>query len=585
MADTASIDNATEVYRRLLSYCRPYWPIFAGAALAMAVFALTEVAFAFLIGQIVEEATADDQGSVARWIPWAILGLFVFRAIAGFGSGYGLAYIARKVINEVREEVFAKFLRLPVTYFDKRQSGSLLAKLAYNVEQIAEATSSVVTVLIRDSLSVIGLVGYMVYVSPPLSIFILVIAPCLAVVIRVMAKIFRRHNTRIQESMGDVVRITGEVLQSVRIVKIFGGEEYENKRFAESNEKNRRLHMRLAISGGAGGVVQSLIMGLGVAGVVFFATLESVRLSDLGDFVSFLSAMILLLRPVRALTGVNATIQRGVAAGSSLFAVLDEPEENNPGRWQPGGRVDGRVDFRHVNFSYSNTTGPVLHDIVLSVGAGENVAIVGRSGSGKSTLVNLLARFYEPTGGEIFIDDKPVLDYELSALRSQISFVSQEVVLFNDTIANNIAYGALRGASRQEIEAAAHAAHVDEFVSTMPGGLDAMVGDRGVLLSGGQRQRLAIARALLKDSPILILDEATSALDTQSERHIQAALEELMLNRTTFVIAHRLSTIERADRILVMSAGRVVESGSHSELMKLDGQYATLHRMQFRDAQ
>lgn len=575
------------VYRRLLGYCAPYWPIFLGSAIAMALFAGTEAAFAFLIGNIVETIAPKDgepvAGVVQKWMPAAILGLFLARSIANFGSGFGLAWIGRKVVNQLREEVFRKFLLLPVSYFDLRPAGAMLAKLAYNVEQVAEATSNVVTVLIRDSLTVVGLVVYMVYLSPALSTFIFVVAPLLALIIRFMASVFRRHSRKIQDSMGDVVRITGEVIQSVRIVKIFGGQDYENRRFAESNERNRRLHMRMVTSGGLGGIVTNFVMALGVAGVVFFATLESVRPSDLGDFVSFLSAMVFLLRPLRSLTGLNAAIQRGVAAGSSVFEILDEEEEQDTGRFVPEHRCRGDVEFQRVCFQYARGKGPVLLDIDLVVPAGQVIAIVGRSGSGKSTLVNLLPRFYEPTSGRILLDGRPLTEYSLKALRDQISLVSQEVVLFNDTIANNIAYGALRGAPREAIERAAHAAHVDEFAGQLPQGLDSRVGDRGVLLSGGQRQRIAIARALLKDAPVLILDEATSALDTQSERHIQQALEQLMQDRTTFVIAHRLSTIENADRIIVMSEGRIVESGTHAELLAADGHYAALHRLQFRD--
>ncbi len=579
--------SAAAVYRRLLGYVRPYWPIFLAAAVAMVFFAATETAFAWLIGKIVETIAPTDEtqvgGEVERWMPVAIIVLFLVRGIAQFGSSFGLAYIARKVINELREQVFGKFLRLPVSYFDARPAGELLAKLSYNIEQIAEATSNVVTVFIRDTLTVIGLVVYMLYLSPPLSLFIFIVAPLLALLIRFLSTVFRRHNTRIQESMGDVVRITSEVLQSVRVVKIFGGQEYEERRFAAANERNRRLTMRLVVSSGLGGAATGMVTALGVAGVVFFATLESVRPSDLGDFVGFLTAMVFLMRPLRQLTGLNATIQRAIAAGVSIFEILDEPEETDTGSYAPAGRCEGKVDFRHVHFAYERSKGSVLHDIDLHVPAGQTLAIVGRSGSGKSTLVNLLPRFFEPSSGEILLDDHKLQEYSLKALRDQISLVSQEVVLFNDTIANNIAYGALSTASRDAIERAAHAAHVDEFVRQLPDGLDSMVGDRGVLLSGGQRQRLAIARALLKDAPVLILDEATSALDTQSEKHIQQALEELMQNRTTFVIAHRLSTIENADRIIVMSEGRIVESGTHAELIELNGQYAALHRLQFRD--
>lgn len=583
----AEADDGTAVYRRLLGYCAPHWSIFLLSAVAMALFAATDTAFAWLISQLVKslspgEDVAASFVTMAKFVPLAILGLFILRGVAGFASSYGLGWIGRQVIKELRGEVFRKFLRLPTAYFDARSAGDLLSKLAYNIEQIAQATSSVVTTVIRDSLTILGLVIYMVYLSPPLALFLFIAAPIVAFMIRFLSGLFRRHNARIQKSMGDVIRITGEAVQSHRIIKIFGGQDYENRRFDQANEMNRRLNMRLTASQAAGDAATGLVIALGVAGVVSFASRESVRPADLGDFVGFLTAMVILMRPLRALTGVNATIQRGIAAGISIFTVLDETEEHDKGTHAPA-RVRGELAFRDVSFSYAPEKGMVLRDIRLSVAAGETVAIVGRSGSGKSTLVSLLPRFYEPDAGQILLDGRPLHEYSLRALRDQISLVSQEVVLFNDSIANNIAYGALSGASREAIEAAAHAAHVDEFAEQLPAGLDTMVGDRGVLMSGGQRQRIAIARALLKNAPLLILDEATSALDTQSERHIQQALQQLMANRTTLVIAHRLSTVENADRIIVMAEGRIVESGTHQALLASDGLYAALYRMQFRD--
>jgi len=422
----------------------------------------------------------------------------------------------------------------------------------------------------------------MIYLSPLLSAFVLIVAPVLAVVIRVLSKLFRRHSSRIQDSMGDVTKITEEALQSHRVVKIFGGQEYELNRFNEVNEKNRRLNMRLIASKATGDAITGLVIASGIAGVIFFSTLESVRTADLGNFFGFLTAMVLLMQPIRQLTNVNVSLQRGIAAGVSIFRLLDESEERDSGNYVPD-RIHGEVEFRRVCFRYYGDKGPVLTDLDLNVPAGQSLAIVGRSGSGKSTLVNLIPRFYEPDSGDILVDRRNVTEYELEALRAHISFVSQEVVLFNDSIANNIAYGSLSGASREDVIRAAVAAHVDEFTQKLPQGLDTQVGERGVLLSGGQRQRIAIARALLKNSPILILDEATSALDTESERHIQDALEQLMKDRTTFVIAHRLSTVESADRIIVMEQGRIIESGTHASLLASNGQYANLYRLQFQD--
>jgi subfamily B ATP-binding cassette protein MsbA len=574
------------IYRRLLKMCAPFWVMFVLASLAMALYAATDTGFAFVMNNFIKSLDpanpVTEQNWIQRWLPLVILLLFAGRGLAAFSSAYCLGWIGRHVIKDMRTSLFAKFLTLPARFFDVSSDAELLSKLTYNIEQVAEATSNVVTILIRDTLTIIGLVAYMVYLSPPLSAFLLVVVPLISILIRYLSKLFRRHSVRIQDSMGDVTRITSEALQSHRVVKIFGGQEYEADRFNRVNETNRRMNMRLITTRAGGDALTALVLAIGVAGVVYFASLESIRPADLGDIVGFITAMVFVMRPLRQLTNMNVSLQRGIAAGGSVFQLLDEPVEPDVGTYAPD-RVSGRVEFRQVEFSYSDEKGGVLHDINLIVPAGEALAIVGRSGSGKSTLVSLLPRFYDVTAGKIMIDDRPLRDYSLVGLRNQISLVSQEVVLFNDSIANNIAYGGLVGVSREKIEVAAQAAHVQEFTNDLPDGLDTQVGERGVLLSGGQRQRIAIARALLKDAPVLILDEATSALDTESERHIQHALELLMENRTTFVIAHRLSTVENADRIIVMESGRIVEVGTHDELLAKEGHYRTLHRLQFRD--
>ena len=578
-----------QIYRRLIGYCFPHWKVFLIAALGMAVYAATDTGFAYLINKLIGAIGAPPategpyQELIRRWLPLGILLLFLVRGIGEFASTYGIGWIGRQIIKRLRGEVFTKFLDLPTRFFDTTVAGMQLSKLTFNIEQVADATSNVVTVLIRDSLTTVGLIGYMIYLSPALTAFVFVAAPVLAVLIRILARMFRRHSTRIQDSMGNLTRITTEVLQSHRIIKIFNGQEYEAQRFEEANEKNRRMNMRLFATKAIGDGITVLLAAVGLAGVVFVATQDSVREAlNVGDFGGFIAALLLLMRPLKALTNVNAALQRGIAGGASVFRLLDEDSERDTGTLEPG-RVSGRVEFRDVSFEYLVDQGSVLRNISLIVPAGQTLAIVGRSGSGKSSLVGLLPRFYDASSGAVLIDDQLVGDYRLSALRNQISLVSQEVVLFNDTIAGNIAYGSCRNATRTDIEAAARAAYVDEFTSQLPDGLDTWVGDRGVLLSGGQRQRIAIARALLKNAPILILDEATSALDTESERRIQAALSQLMENRTTLVIAHRLSTIENADRIIVMSEGEIVEAGSHSELLAAGGQYANLHRLQFRD--
>jgi subfamily B ATP-binding cassette protein MsbA len=575
------------IYRRLLALCRPYWPAFVVAAAGMAVFAATNTGFAYLVNQLLASFGAESltprQQEIRRWLPVGILVLFVLRGGAEFASTYGLGWIGRQVIRQLRGLVFTRLLHLPASFYDGASAGTLLSKLTFNIEQIADSTSSVVTVVVRDSLTAIGLVAYMLYLSPLLSAFVFVAAPVLALLIRTLGKMFRRHSARIQESMGELTRIAGETLQSQRVIKIFNAQDYEGQRFEAANEHNRRMNMRLYATRAGGDGITALIAAVGLAGVVWVATRDTVQAGmGTGDFGGFITALLLLMRPLQSLTSVNATLQRGIAAGASVFQLLDEPMEADTGSAAPA-RVQGRVEFRQVGFEYTAGKGAVLREVSLAVEPGQTIAIVGRSGSGKTTLVGLLPRFYEPTSGEILIDGTPLAQYALKALRDQISLVSQDVVLFNDTIANNIAYGSLAGSPREAIEAAARAAHVDEFVRQLPAGLDTPIGDRGMLLSGGQRQRIAIARALLKDAPILILDEATSALDTELERDIQAALAVLMRNRTTFVIAHRLSTVENADRIIVMAAGRIIETGTHAELMAAGGHYANLHRLQFRD--
>jgi len=558
--------------------------MFIGVAISASVFAATDAGFAYLVKtltEIVEAGNSPDaeQIFVRRWLPVGVLILFLVRGLANFFSTYGMGWIARTAVKTIRGMVFQRYLELPTRFFDQHSSGQLLSKLTYDVSQIADSAANVIIVIFKDSLTIIFLVGYMLYLSPQLAVFIFVVAPIIALIVRFLGGLFRRHNLKIQAAVGNITRIAEEALQAHKIIKIFGGRDYENARFDEANERNRRMEMRLLATRAAGDGVTVFITAFGVAGVIFLIGIIEI---DVASVAGFITAMVLLMAPLKRLTNVNASVQRGIAAGESLFRIIDEEAERDTGSLAPT-TIDGKVEFRGVNFSYSRSKGPVLTDIDISVAPGETIAIVGRSGSGKSTLVGLLPRFYDPQSGAILIDDKPSEEYSLAGLRRFVSLVSQEVTLFNDTIAANIAYGALAETSPAAIREAAHAAYVDEFTDQLPDKLETMVGDRGVLLSGGQRQRISIARALLKNAPILILDEATSALDTESERHIQSALDKLMENRTTFVIAHRLSTIEKADRVVVMDRGRIVELGRHDELLAADGTFAALHRMQFRD--
>ena len=553
------------------------------AVLGMAATAVIEGSLVYLLEPLLDEALAAKNLETARWIPLAFVSIFIARGISGFATEYSLGWIGRNVIRALRRTVFSKFLTLPARFFEERAAGPLLSRLTYNVEMVAESVTSVVTIAVRDVLTVVAAFVVMYIQSPKLLLFISIVFPFIALIVKYLGKAFRRYSGRIQDSVGEVTQVTEEIVRGNRVVKIFGGFEYETKRLEDVDGRNRKQNLKLIWVRSLGVAITQVIFGIGVAGVIYMAALESIdgRLTS-GEFISFFSAMMLMLQPVRRITNVNATIQRGVAAGDSLFQIIDEDDEVDEGTIV-NESIAGHVEFRNIGFTYGSSGDAVIADVSVSVESGKSLAIVGHSGSGKSTLVSLLPRFYDVDAGEILLDGTPIRELTLKNLRDNISLVSQDVVLFNDTITNNLSYGQLRKHSTEEILRAAEAAHVREFAEDMPNGLDTIVGDRGVLLSGGQRQRIAIGRALLKDAPILILYEATSALDTVSERRIQEALNLLMRDRTTLVIAHRLSTVEKADCIIVLDAGRVVESGTHQELLDKEGQYAALYHMQFTE--
>ena len=573
--------GALKTYRRLLGYLRGHRNMFLVGVLGMVMSAASDAGWAAFIKFFLDGTFVDKDPRMTWLVPVTLVGLFVFRGIGDFLQTYCPGHVGRHIVKKLRAQLFDSYLHLPISFFDREASGALLSRLTYNTEQVAQSTTDSITVFIRDTLTIIGLVGYLVWQNPKLTLISLTVGPLIAFMIRRVNQLFRRYSRRIQNSMGDVTRVAKEAIEAPRVVRVFNAQEYETGLFEKVIEHNRRSYMRLMLTKGLSNPIVMLIASSAIAGVLYTATGDAMQGNmTVGDFTSYIAALGLVTAPLRRIINVAGPLQQGIAAAQSIFEIMDTPRED-PGGGRPIRRARGDVEFRDVSFRYAAGASDVLSGVSFGVRAGETLAIVGRSGSGKSTVVNMLPRFYDVASGSVLLDGHDVREYGLAELRAQVSLVSQDVVLFNDTVRRNIAFGF--SASDAEIEAAAIAARVTEFTDSLPAGLDTEVGDRGILLSGGQRQRIAIARAMLRNTPVLILDEATSALDTELERQIQAQLDTLMQDRTTLVIAHRLSTVEKANRILVMDGGRVIETGTHEELLARDGQYAVLYRMQFNE--
>ena len=581
MNTPAAMLSAREVYRRLFKYAKPHWRMFALGAVGMVLYAGVNLGYLWAIRtlfKITDVAIANQP--IYDYLPFILVGIFVLRGVGDYLSNYCPAYVGRHMIRKMRAELFAHYMCLPASFYERESSGPMLSRLTYNAELVADATTNSATVLVRDSATILVLLCALFYMNWHLAIISLLAAPAMAMLVRSVNQRFRRYATRIQNSMGDVTRVAKEAIDAHRVVKVFNAERHMDALFDAANELNRRSNVRLINARASSNPVVQMILSVGLA-LVLYVAIRELRLGELklADFVTFMAALIMIPEPMRRLVAVSGPLQQSLTAGAGLFQVLDTPAEPAGGTKHLG-RARGEVEFRDVNFVYSDEKGPVLRHISVKVPAGSSVAIVGRSGSGKSTLVSLLPRFYDPVSGEVLIDGIDIRDCPRTEVRAQMSLVSQEVVVFNESVRNNILFG-LEGVDEARLAAVLEASYVQEFVAELPQGLETVLGDRGTMLSGGQRQRIAIARALLRNTPILILDEATNALDTASERHILSALEGLMKDRTTFVIAHRLSTIEGADLILVMQDGAIVESGTHAQLLARGAVYAQLHALQF----
>ena len=572
------------LYRRLLRHVRPYWWAFAIAFVGMLVVAAGDLVMAWLVIPIIRNFQQPDPDKT-KYLPLAVVGVFMLRGIGSYVSEYGMAWTGHRVVFDLRRELIHKLLRLPTSYYDAHAAGVVQSKVTFDAHQLASAASGTITVALRSSLAIAASFGWMLYLNWRLTLLTIVVLPVVGVVIRYFSRRLRRLARDIQTRTASLTHVLEEMIGGHRIVRVFGGERYERERAVSAANRLRQSMSKQSSAGAASSPITQILAALAVGFIVWAALAQSEAGNlDFATFASYTVALVTLLERLKSLSGVNASIQRGMAAAESIFGLIDREDEPDSGTVELG-HARGELRFERVSMRYAGSEREALSDVSLTITPGETVALVGPSGSGKTSLASLLPRFYEPSAGRLFVDGHDITTLTRASLRANVALVSQDVLLFDDTVAANIAYGAMAGASRDDIERAAEAAHAIDFIRSLPEGFDTVVGEQGVRLSGGQRQRIAIARAILKNAPVLILDEATSALDSESERQVQAALDALMHGRTTIVIAHRLSTIEHADRIVVLDAGRVVEQGTHAELVVQDGLYARLHRIQFATPQ
>ncbi|ATC57163.1 lipid A ABC transporter ATP-binding protein/permease MsbA [Vibrio anguillarum] len=576
-------ETTWQTFKRLWTYIRLYKSGLAVAVVALIINAVSDTYMVSLLKPLLDEGFGNAESDFLRVLPFIILGMMALRGLSGFVSSYCLSWVSGNVVMLMRRKIFNQFMRMPISFFDRESTGGLLSRITYDSEQVAGATSRALVSIVREGASIIGLLTLMFWNSWQLSLVLIVVAPVVAMGIGIVSKRFRKISKGMQTTMGDVTSSAEQMLKGHKVVLSYGGQDVERKRFDHVSNQMRQQTMKLVAAQSTADPIIQMIASLALVTVLFLASVDSIR-AELtpGTFTVVFSAMFGLMRPLKALTSVTSDFQRGMAASQTLFELIDLETERDTGQFEAE-KVRGDVRVQDVTFTYQGKEKPALSHVSFEIPQGKTVALVGRSGSGKSTIASLLTRFYDVDSGAIYLDDHDIRDYKLKNLRTHFALVSQNVHLFNDTIANNIAYAAENEYTREQIEHAARLAHAMEFINNMPDGLDTMIGENGASLSGGQRQRVAIARALLRDAPVLILDEATSALDTESERAIQSALEELQKNKTVLVIAHRLSTIEEADEILVVDEGEIIERGHHAQLIAQDGAYAQLHRIQFGD--